>query len=97
MWNQIQQDTQADDAKIELHKQNIIQFAEFQTEPLQRWDRLSRMVDGKRAMVRIDGMFTEHKFCIEEKRADLADDIANLNLIDPHLQQWIQELAGILT
>jgi hypothetical protein len=93
LWNQIQQDTNADNAKIELHKQNIIRFAESQAEPLQRWDRLSRMVDGKRAMVRIEGMFTEHKFCIENERADLADDIANLNLIDPHLYSWVHRLV----
>ncbi len=93
LWLQVQKDTQADDAKIEQHKQSIIRFAETQTDPLLRWDRLSRMFDGKRAMIRIDGMFTEHKFCIEEERADLADDIANLGLIDPYLNEWIHYLA----
>lgn len=93
LWAKIKQETNTDDAKIELHKQKIIRFAESQSNPLQRWDKLSRMVDGKRAMVRIDGMFTQHRFCIENERADLADDIANLHLIDHHLSNWINKIS----
>lgn len=94
LWKKITTDVGSRSAEIDDHKQKVNDFAEHKTDSLERWERLSRMLDGKRVMHRIDGIIRKesrilNSFCLEEQRADLADAIYNNGLVDENLTDWL--------
>lgn len=96
LWEVIQERTQAGTEQIEAYKTKLIQFAQAQTDPIERWERLSRVLDGKRAMFRIDKHLNQ-RLCLQDIRGDLADDIANMDTDDSYLSNlssWIESLSN---
>jgi len=60
---------------------------------LERWERLSRMLDGKRTMVRLDKILHNPKdFCLESEYGALAGHIYNLGLVDKQLHGWLSSI-----
>ncbi len=96
LWNEVNKITKGNPEKRDRHKNNIVQFIENTQAPLERWDKLSRMLDGKRTMIRIDGILSNKTICLEQERGDLADGIANLGLIDSYLKNWLESLVRII-
>jgi len=96
LWNEVNKITKGNPEKRDRHKNNIVQFIENTQAPLERWDKLSRMLDGKRTMIRIDGILSNKTICLEQERGDLADGIANLGLIDFYLKNWLESLVKII-
>jgi hypothetical protein len=78
------------------HRRQIEAFAGDETESLRRWDRLSRLLDGKRVMHRLPFIFTGlAKADMTAERGHLADLIKNLGLVDqmePGLAAFLQRL-----
>ncbi|MBK8816701.1 MAG: DUF4435 domain-containing protein [Methylococcaceae bacterium] len=75
-------------------RQKIQQFAENETNSITRWNKLSRMLDGKRIMYRIERLLFDNnmvncKISLASERGVLAGHIANQNLIDPALSNWL--------
>lgn len=94
LWKKVTTDVGSRSAEISDHKQKVNDFAEHKTDSLERWERLSRMLDGKRVMYRIDGMLHNENeisssFCLQGERGNLADDIFNQNLVDEELENWL--------
>jgi hypothetical protein len=80
---------------IESEQGKIDHFAENKQEPIERWHRLSRLLDGKRIMHRIDDLLNfkyalTPKVKLESERGALADHIAKHKLIDPALSNWLE-------
>jgi len=71
--------------------QKIEAFAEGNTEPRQRWERLNRLLDGKRALQRLDLFKTR----VGDRRGDLARHIRINNNIDPELTSYVEEIKHI--
>lgn len=92
LWSLVTKRSQAEESKIMEHERRVVAFSDNESDAVRRWDRLSRMLDGKRAMVRIDGILNETGFSLERERANLADDIANFGLIDSELRRWVEDL-----
>ncbi len=73
-----------------IHK--IEAFAEGNTEPTrQRWERLNRLLDGKRTLQRLDLFKTR----VGDRRLDLARHIRINNNIDPELTAYIEEIKPV--
>ncbi len=81
---------QFDDIAAEQTK--ISRFAEDEPEPIRRWDKLSRMLDGKRIMHRMYKLLfsNNEKVELESERGVLAGYIAKHKLIDPALTSWLE-------
>lgn len=77
---------------IEADRIKIKRFAENEKDPVQRWHRLSRLLDGKRIMCRIDKLLALNKVKLESERGVLAGYIAKHKLIDPTLINWLEEI-----
>lgn len=94
--NQVKKEV-TDENLFPQHEQSIIDFTENCHDPIERWERLSRMLDGKRIMNRISGLFHDtslgKKFSLKEERGDLADVIFNEGLVDKKLKSWIHSIA----
>ncbi len=78
-------------------REKIIRFAEGEASAIHRWDKLSRMLDGKRIMHRISQLLSAStvaniKIDLETERDSLATDIANNNLVDVPLSNWLIEI-----
>lgn len=79
-------------------RERIKAFAENEQEPENRWDKLNRAVDGKKAFDRICGyLSTTHNIKSllpwEEMRGSLADRIASLELVDGELRDAVERFA----
>jgi len=73
-------------------------FSEREKEPNKRWERLTRLVDGKKALSRICGhlnsKFDVKSLCPwEEMRGCLADKIASKKIIDDELVELIEHFT----
>ena len=69
-------------------------FAENESDAITRWNKLSRMLDGKRIMYRIDQILSKNdmancKVSLTSERGVLAGYIANQKLVDPSLAGWL--------
>jgi hypothetical protein len=95
LWSMVDELGQSEEERDE-HKSKITSFAEDKDDPMERWDRLSRMLDGKRTMYRLDNILHSNprKFCLEREFGALADHIANLGLIDPALKSWLHQVSN---
>jgi len=95
LWSMVAELEQSE-AERDDHESKVFSFAEDKDEPMERWDRLSRMLDGKRTMYRLDNILhpDPRKFCLEREYGALADHIANLDLIDPALNAWLQQVSN---
>ncbi|MCK5523763.1 MAG: DUF4435 domain-containing protein [Thiomargarita sp.] len=72
--------------------QKIEAFAEGNTKPTrQRWERLNRLLDGKRTLQRLD-LF---KSRVGERRGDLARHLRINNNIDSELMAYIKEIKQV--
>lgn len=80
--------------QFEDHETKILQFAENKLDALERWDRLSRLLDGKRVCHRIEKLLFDEKFTIEAEMGILASNIANQGLVDRNLTTWLNKIAG---
>jgi hypothetical protein len=80
--------------QFEDHEAKILQFAENKLDALERWDRLSRLLDGKRVCHRIEKLLFYEKFTIEAEMGILASTIANQGLVDKNLTTWLNKIAG---
>lgn len=89
----VKKETECNDAQFADHEAKILQFAEAETDALTRWDRLGRLLDGKRISHRIEKLLFEEQFTIEAEMGILAAFIANLGLIDPGLTSWLNSVA----
>ncbi|MGV6852797.1 MAG: hypothetical protein ACWA5R_11560 [bacterium] len=103
LWERVQTEANASREQINEHRSKVMHFAQDTNTPIERWNRLSRLLDGKKSMVRFDVIFAKRNIrtagskkyiCLQDERADLADDVANLDLIDPNLKSWIQHLGS---
>jgi hypothetical protein len=96
-------DKNGEELKVEIQKQlsvpqtfieseqiKIDRFAENEHDPIKRWHRLSRLLDGKRIMHRIDDLLFSGKVKLESERGVLAGYIAKHKLIDPALIDWLE-------
>ncbi|HBA67556.1 MAG TPA: hypothetical protein DCZ48_15550 [Methylococcaceae bacterium] len=85
------------DADSENELQKIKRFAEDESDAVNRWHKLSRILDGKRIMKRIDRLLSGNnmigcKVSLASERGALAGYIANQGLIDPLLVNWIESI-----
>jgi hypothetical protein len=81
-------------AQLSDHETKILQFAEDKHDALERWDRLSRLLDGKRVCHRIERLLFEERLKIEADMGFLASNIANQGLVDINLTSWLNKIAG---
>lgn len=77
-------------AEMESERVKIDRFAENEREPVERWNRLSRVLDGKRIMHRIDNLLFSGRVKLETERGALAGHIAKHQLIDQALINWLE-------
>lgn len=77
---------------IDSEQDSIIRFAENNQDPVERWHRLSRLLDGKRIMHRIDDLLFYGKVKLQNERGALAGHIAKHKLIDPALINWLENI-----
>lgn len=87
---EIQKQLSAPQISIEAEQIKINRFAENEKDSIQRWHRLSRLLDGKRVMHRIDDLLFSGKVKLESERGVLAGYIAKHKLIDPALTDWLE-------
>lgn len=80
----------ADD--IELEKIKIKSFSENETDPIRRWHKLSRSLDGKRIMYRIGDLLFSGSVKLESERGALSGYIAKHKLFDPALTNWLKSI-----
>jgi len=90
----VKTETQCDDTQFADHEAGIRKFAEAETDAMARWNRLSRLLDGKRISHRIEELLFDKKVIIEKEMGFLASFIANLGLIDSSLTSWLNSVAG---
>ncbi|MDP2180571.1 DUF4435 domain-containing protein [Methylicorpusculum sp.] len=81
----------------EIERQKIKNFAEDESNALIRWNKLSRILDGKRIIQRIDRLFSgkdraDCKVSLTSERGALAGYIASHKLIEPNLVKWIESI-----
>jgi len=94
---EIQNKLQVQPDVIESEQIKIKHFAEDEQEPIKRWQRLSRLLDGKRIMYRIDDLLFSGKVKLESERGVLAGYIAKHKLIDPALTNWLEAVYSSAT
>jgi hypothetical protein len=87
---EIQKQLSVSQTFIESEQIKIDLFAENEHDPIKRWHRLSRLLDGKRIMHRIDDLLFSGKVKLESERGVLAGYIAKHKLIDPALTDWLE-------
>ncbi len=80
--------------KIQQENEKIKCFAENESDAITRWNKLSRMLDGKRIMYRIGQILSDEnmadcKVSLTSERGALAGYIANQKIIDPFLSTWL--------
>jgi hypothetical protein len=90
--------------KLNISHENIQQehekikcFAENESDAIARWNKLSRMLDGKRIMNRIDQILSDEdmadcKVSLTSERGALAGYITNQKIIDPFLVTWLDDI-----
>jgi len=88
----IQNKLQVQPDVIYSEQNKIICFAEKEQDPIHRWHRLSRLLDGKRVMHRIDDLLFSGKVKLESERGVLAGYISSQKLIDTSLSNWLQKI-----
>lgn len=91
---EIQNKLQVQPDVIAAERTKINRFAENEQEPIRRWNKLSRMLDGKRIMHRMYKLLfsDKDKVKLESERGVLAGYIAKHKLIDPALTAWLNEI-----
>ncbi|MEN8219644.1 MAG: hypothetical protein ABFS56_25490 [Pseudomonadota bacterium] len=78
--------------QVTTYIQKIEAFAEGNTEQTrQRWERLNRLLDGKRTLQRLDLFKTR----LGDRRGDLARHIRINNNIDPELTAYVEEIKQV--
>lgn len=85
----------AEDFAVEQEK--IKRFAEAEINAIDRWNKLSRLLDGKRIMFRIEQLLSQSDYVgfnipLKNERGHLATYIANQRLIDPMLSNWLYNI-----
>lgn len=85
------------DEEISQESEKIKCFAEYETDAVSRWQKLSRMLDGKRIMYRLDTLFSARDFAdckvsLKSERGVLAGYIAQHKLIDANLTAWLDDI-----
>ncbi|MFI3119304.1 MAG: DUF4435 domain-containing protein [Methylococcaceae bacterium] len=86
----IQHKLQVKPDTIEAEQTKIKNFAEDEKDPIHRWHRLSRLLDGKRIMYRIDDLLFSGKVKLESEIGALGRHVATHKLIDPALINWLE-------
>ncbi|WP_155920583.1 hypothetical protein [Methylobacter luteus] len=81
---------QAQSDVIESEQIKIKNFVENEQDHIKRWHRLSRLLDGKRIMYRIDDLLFSGKVKLESERGVLAGYIAKHKLVDSALTNWLE-------
>jgi len=82
--------------KLSVYIQKIEHFAQgHTTQTIQRWERLNRLLDGKRTLQRLDLLHTREGK--NDQRATLARHIRINNQIDPELKNYVEELKTHVT
>ncbi len=80
-----------DDSQLSKHRQKISAFTNDIKESEERWDKITRMLDGKRALYYLTDRIRElepkklKKMCLMTNKGQIAIHIANLKLIDYEL------------
>ncbi len=93
----VKTETQCNDSQFNDHRSKIEQFTEAQSDAISRWNRLTRILDGKRTCHRIEELLFHEgakKIIIEDEMGILASYVANQGLIDPDLTDWLKGVAG---
>ncbi|MBD9358846.1 DUF4435 domain-containing protein [Methylomonas albis] len=80
-----------------VEQEKISRFAEDEIEAIDRWNKLSRLLDGKRIMYRIEQLLSDSDFAgfnipLQSERGYLAGYLASQNLIDPMLSDWLNNI-----
>jgi hypothetical protein len=86
----IQNKLQVNPDTIEAEQTKIKRFAENELDPILRWRRLSRLLDGKRIMHRIDDLLFSGKVRLESERGALGRHVATHKLVDSALINWLE-------
>lgn len=72
----------------------IKQFAQDDNDPISRWDKLSRLLDGKRVFAHIGSALTQlKKSNAMDERGQLADIIKNNGWVDDEFKVFFQRIA----
>lgn len=79
---------------IKKHLSSICSFSENIKDPIDRWERLSRMLDGKRVMKRLDELLTSRDIIFDKECGILAEYVANADIIDLHLKNWLRSISN---
>jgi len=77
---------------LESEQIKIKCFAENKQDPIERWQRLSRLMDGKRIMHRIDDLLFSGKVKLESELGALGRHVATHKLIDRALINWLESI-----
>lgn len=85
------------DEEFDSHRDRILAFAESEGQVEERWDKLSRMLDGKRILFRLSDRlnkeYPKRNLTLFGDRAFLAGYIANNDSVDPELVRTINQFA----
>jgi hypothetical protein len=86
-----------DAENFKSEREKISCFAENETTAIERWNKLSRMLDGKRVMHRLGNLLSRHdhdnlKLQLRVERGPLARHIASHQLIDTYLSDWVMNI-----
>lgn len=92
LTEEIHKKLQVDPDVIDLERTKIKNFAEDDNDPIKRWDKLSRLLDGKRIMRRIDKLLFSDKVKLESERGVLAEYIPKHSLVDRALTSWLEQI-----
>ena len=80
------------------HERKMQAFAENEQDSIKRWEKICRILDGKRTSCRIGRMLRDKTDFIESNRSFLADKIANLPEKEKEhwvrLKNWLYQVAG---
>jgi len=82
-----------EDNIFEQHRAKIKSFAENTTDPITRWDKLSRLLDGKRMLYRLQMIFNQEGLKdMASERGVLADKTKKLGLVDAEILDFFENI-----
>jgi hypothetical protein len=88
----LQVNLQIENRQIEQEQDRIKRFAVNENYSVKRWHNLSRMLDGKKIMHRIEKLLFSGGVKLESERGNLAGHIARNRLIDMALTNWLENI-----
>ncbi|MDM8564684.1 hypothetical protein QUF74_03430 [Candidatus Halobeggiatoa sp. HSG11] len=96
LGKKVKEHLQIDDSIFSEHYSKIEAFAEQEQDNNTRWDKLSRLLDGKRVLARLErkDMFGNIFKDMTSERGALADIIKNNDLVDTELEDFFDKVLN---